>query len=87
MEAGVEVGGRWDKAAYSFFFQLAKAKARDAPSVLRRSLAASWLRKWTGMLAFVAHDAYAASLVEEMPADSTSTDGPVPTLGDVLLSA
>jgi hypothetical protein len=85
--AGVEVGGRWDKAAYTFLLQLAKAKARGAPHVLRQALTASWLRRWTGMIAYSVHDAYAASLVDEVPVETVGTDGPPPALGDVLLSA
>lgn len=62
--AGVEVGGRWDLEAYKFLLQLARAKAGSAPHVLRAALMAGWLRRWTGMIAFAVHDAYAASLVE-----------------------
>ena len=85
--ARVEVGGRWDPAAYEFLLQVARAKARSAPRVLRQALTASWLRRWTGMIAFAVHDAYAASLVEEVPVDTTGTDGPLPALGDVLMTA
>ena len=49
--AAVEIGGRWDDEAYRFLLELAKAKARSAPSVLRSSLVGAWLRRWTGVIA------------------------------------
>ena len=39
------------------------------------------------MIAFAVHDAYAASLVDEVPVDSTGTDSHPPALGDVLMTA
>ena len=36
--AGAETGGRWDVEAYKFLVQLAKAKARSAPVVLKTAL-------------------------------------------------
>jgi len=85
--AAVEVGGRWHPEAYQFLRQMALSKARCAPRPLRAALTASWLRRWTGMIAFAVHDAYAASLVEETPVDTTATDGLPPCMGEVLLAA
>ena len=82
--AAVETGGRWDEESYKFLVQLAKAKARSAPSVLRSSLTNAWLRRWSGMLAFAAHDALAASLLEDVPAETVATDGPEPAAGVLL---
>jgi hypothetical protein len=73
-----------DPQAYKFLLQLARAKARGAPHVLRAALTAGWLRRWTGMIAYAVHDAYAASLVEETPVDTAGTDGQLPCLGAVL---
>ena len=39
------------------------------------------------MIAYAVHDAYATSLVDEVPVDTTGTDGHPPAQGDVLLSA
>ena len=63
--------------------QLAKAKARSAPKVLRRALTTAWLRRWVGMLSFAVHDAYAASLLEDPPGETVGTDGPEPTVGEL----
>ena len=82
--APIETGGRWDEQAYQFLVQLAKAKARTAPSNLRTSLTNARLRRWTGMLAFAAQDAFAASLLEECPAETVATDGLEPAIGELL---
>ena len=82
--AAVETGGRWDAEAYRFLVILAKARARAAPSVLRQSVAQAYLHRWTGMLAYAIHDAYAASLLEEEPAPTLATDGDMPPLGELL---
>ena len=34
LTAGMEVGGRWDDAAYDFLVELAKAKAQEATALL-----------------------------------------------------
>ena len=84
--AAVEVGGRWSDEAFRFLVELARAKAREVPSILRKGTMQAWLHRWTGMLAFAVHDAFAASLLEEVPAFSIGTDGDVPTLGEVLVT-
>jgi len=84
--AAVEVGGRWDEGAYHFLVGLARAKARAAPQVLRAALTNAWLRRWTGMIAYAIHDALAASLVEEVPGETDATDGPIPSVGELLSS-
>ena len=82
--AAVEVGGRWNEESFHFLVQLAKAKARQAPQVLRRSLELAWLRRWTGMLTHAAMDALAASLLQEQPSTVQSADGPAPPTGELL---
>ena len=82
--AGVETGGRWDERAYRFLVVLAKAKARASPAVLRVSVANALLHRWTGMIAHAVHDAYAASLLEEVPAESLAPGGEAPALGELM---
>ena len=45
LTAGMEVGGRWDDAAYAFLVELAKAKAQEAAPVLRGAATHSWLKR------------------------------------------
>ena len=80
----VEVGGRWDRGAWSFIRALAEARARSAPPLLRRSAALAWHRRWTGMLAVAAQVAFAASLLEEPLLGHDLCDGAAPELAEVL---
>ena len=82
--AAVETGRRWNDESYRFLVKLAQCKARSAPTVLRTALTNAWLRRWTGMIAFAVHDAFAASLVEEIPTETMGTDGEEPVAGDLL---
>ena len=82
--AAVETGGRWDEEAYKALVCLAKAKARSVPAVLRSAMTGALLHRWTGMLAFAIQDALAATLVEDMPAATVATDGPMPEWGVLL---
>ena len=82
--AAVEVGGRWNEESFHFLVQLAKAKARQAPQVLRKSLELAWIRRWTGMLTHAAMDAFAASLLQEQPSTEAGADGPEPPTGELL---
>ena len=43
--AGMEVGGRWEEDAYDFLLGFAKAKAEEAPKVLRGSATHRWLKR------------------------------------------
>ena len=58
-----EVGGRWGDAWLDLISNLAKAKARSAPRLLRRSAEFAWSRRWWDMLAAAAQGAFAGSLV------------------------
>ena len=82
--AAVEVGGRWSTEAYYFLVHLAKAKAREAPAVLKMALTAAWVRRWTGMLAHASMSAFADSLVQERPSTASGVQGPEPPAGDLL---
>ena len=84
MVAAIEVGGRWNEEAYQFLDLMAQARTRAAPRVLRTALTNAWIRRWTGMIAFTAHDAIAASLVEDTPSETVATDGAEPQLGELL---
>ena len=57
--AGMEVGGRWDEAAYDFLVDLAKGKAEEAPKLLWGSAANGWLRQWVSMLFKAGMDSFA----------------------------
>ena len=85
--AAVETGGRWNEEAYRFLVVLAKAKARASPAPLRRAVTSALLHRCTGMIAFAVHDAYAASLLEESPAETLATDGEEPPLASLLDAA
>ena len=52
--------------------------------MLQTSLTNAWLRRWTGMVTYAIHDAFAASLVEEVPSETAATDGEAPAVGDLL---
>jgi len=82
--AAIEVGGRWAEEPYQFIVQMARAKARAAPAVLRTALTNAWVRRWTGMITYAAMDAYAASLLESVMASTLATDGVEPALGQLL---
>ncbi len=87
MVLALEVGGRWRDEATGFVQQLAKAKARMVPRILRPSVRAAYFHRWTGMLAVAAQRALAATLMELPVDDAEGVDGGPPTLEDVLLDA
>ena len=60
----IETGGRWSEEVAALLWQFAVAKAQEAPSHMRRSVALMWERRWTRMLACSCARAFAASLVE-----------------------
>ena len=80
----VEVGGRWSEEALQFVQMLAKAKARAAPALIRASVRAAYLHRWTGILAVAAQRAFAATLLELPVDDAEGVDGEPPPLEDVL---
>ena len=50
MVVAIETGGRWSEEAAEFLWQLAQAKAREAPALLAHAAALAWVRRWTRML-------------------------------------
>ncbi len=58
--------------------QLAKAKARTVPTILRPSVRAAYFHRWTGMLAVAAQRALAATLLELPVDDAEGVDGEPP---------
>ena len=77
------------EATLEFLEQLAFAKARFAPSYLRRATQFAFLRRWTRMLAISAANAFTASLLEDRDelACHPAIDGAAPWLGDLLSEA
>ena len=59
----MEVGGRWDEQAYAFLVELAKARAEQAPAVLRGSAMHSWLRRWVAILSKAGMDSFVTTLL------------------------
>ena len=77
-----EVGGRWSEESVRFLVQLAKAKVRHEPKVMRVSAQCAWMRRWRCMLASAAAQAFALSLLERRA--GLGSDGPTPTTSDVV---
>ena len=59
----VATGGRWSEEAMQFVDDLAAARARDAPPLLRRSAFLAWSKRWSRMIAISCARAFANSLV------------------------
>ena len=81
----IETGGRRSEEAVQFIWQLAQAKAQEAPRFLTQQVALAWERRWTRMLSTVCAASFAASLVEPMSREVLcQTGGDLPTTADVL---
>ena len=76
-----EVGGRWSEETRSFISQLAKAKSRAEPFVLRRRVEQAWRLMWGAMLSCAAARAFASSLLERRTA--MGSDGATPLSHEV----
>ena len=77
----LEVGGRWSTETRSFLSQLAKAKARGKPHLMRRRTEQAWRLRWGSMLSCAAARAVATSLLE-LPG-ARGGDGETATAADV----
>ena len=77
-------GGRWDSEALDVLRELARAKSRVAPDLLRLTAALAWHRRWMCMLSVAAQTALAGALLAPCSPHLSEMDGEVPDLGDVL---
>ena len=82
--AAMEVGGRWAEDAYDFLDQLAQTKAREASRALRKSAQLHWVRRWSTLVSFAAHRAFADTLLHGTAAGTDYWEGRAPTLGELL---
>ena len=80
---GVETSGRWSPEAVELVDMQAGARAREAPSVLRRSAHIAWRCRWRRMLAVSCARAFVSSLVSGL-SDPVGTVGATPDLADVF---
>ena len=82
----LEIGGRWSEEAMQFVDDLAAARARDAPPLLRRSAFLAWRKRWSRMIAISCARAFANSLVavSTSPHALAGVDGRMPDLVDLL---
>ena len=84
---GVEVGGRWSDDAVDFLRRLARARAREAPQLLRPSVAHAFLFRWSGLVAVAALKSFAASLLELPLVGESNVDGELPSVSDLCADA
>ena len=63
--AGIETGGRWSKEFSKFIRAAAISKARSAPPMLRKSMAAILENRWKGIISIATHRSYAMSVLQE----------------------
>ncbi len=75
-----EVGGRWSDETRSFISQLAKAKSRAEPFLLRRRMEQVWRLRWGAILSCAAR-AFASSLLDRRTA--LGSDGATPLSHEV----
>ena len=82
----LETGGRWSEEAMQFVDDLAAARDRDAPLLLRRSAFLAWRKRWSRMIAISCARAFANSLVavSTSPHALAGVDGRMPDLEDLL---
>ena len=85
----IETGGRFSEEAVDFLKQLSWARARAAPSYLRKATAHAFERRWTRMLAVTTASAFANSLLlpKEALRCQNVHDAAEPWLADVLAEA
>ena len=61
----IEAGGRWSEEAAAFITNLARARARQAPTILQQSVAAALTARWSATLTHAAMTPFAAALLGE----------------------
>ena len=79
---GAEVGGRWSDESAQFVRQLAKAKARGEPPILRSRAQQAWTLRWSSILACSAAKSLALSLLERR--GGLGADGATPSASEVI---
>ena len=84
--AGMEVGGRWEEEAYDLLLGWAKAKAEEAPKVLRGSATHRWLKRWVSLLSKAGMDSFVNTLLNGAE-DTDLWNSATPPLGVVLCAA
>ena len=77
-----ELGGRWSPETSSFLSQLARAKSRHEPRILRQRVQQAWRSRWQAILSCAAAKAFARSLLELRT--TAGADGDTPASHDVL---
>ena len=77
-----EVGGRFSDETAQFLRGLASATVRDVPQILQGRAHATWMRRWSSILACAAARAFALSLLDRDC--STGVDGHTPSVHEVL---
>ena len=77
-----EVGGRWSFETRAFLSQLARAKSRHEPHILRQRVQQAWCSRWQAILSCAAAKAFARSLLELR--EAVGADGDTPASHDVL---
>ena len=77
-----EVGGRWSSETRSFLRQLAKAKTRHMPRILRTSAKLAGMWRWSMILACASARAFAQSLLERR--GTLGHDGPTPSSDEMI---
>ena len=81
-----ETGGRLNEAALDLLRQLAAARARTAPPLMRQSAQAVWLARWQGLVSVAVQDALAATLVDDGVVLLDGADGGPPPDADVWMA-
>jgi len=79
-----ETGGRWGQEAVDFLRQLAVARARAAPPVLRRPAELGWFSRWSSIIAVAAQASLAATLLGGDPWATCGRDGYTPDIDMIL---
>ena len=86
---GLEVEGRWSEETTSFIKLLAQHKARQAPSLLQRSITIAVIARRSALLTHAAQQTFAASLIDNSQnlANHTNTEGNEPKYSQLLAEA
>ena len=81
---GTETGGRWAPEALTILRNLAEAKSRASPELLRRSAQVAWYQRWIRILSVAAQTALVETLLRPSSPHLSEQDGTPPDLSDVL---